>query len=62
MVGPHEPVQLALGAEHACALFGDRSVKCWGLNTNGELGLGDTVSRGGAPGTMGDQLPVVALW
>ena len=62
IVAPHDPIQLALGSEHACALFGDHSVKCWGKNDHGQLGLGDAVSRGGAPGAMGDALPIVALW
>jgi alpha-tubulin suppressor-like RCC1 family protein len=46
----------------ACAILDTREVKCWGNNANGELGLGDTETRGAAPGTMGDTLPVVALW
>jgi hypothetical protein len=37
-------------------------VKCWGANAAGELGVEDTRPRGGAPGEMGDALPVVALW
>lgn len=32
-----------------------------GLNDYGELGLGDEVSRGSAPGQMGDDLPPVDL-
>lgn len=59
--GPHEPLQLALGSEHACALFGDHSVKCWGKNDHGQLGLGDTLDRGTSPETMGAALPAVDL-
>jgi alpha-tubulin suppressor-like RCC1 family protein len=59
--GAHDVVQVALGADHACALFGDHSVKCWGRNDHGQLGLGDTLDRGGAPGTMGAALPTVDL-
>src|SRR5689334_7622673 len=44
-----------------CALLSDGSVKCWGSNIFGELGLGDTQSRGDAPGEMGDALPAVDL-
>jgi len=44
-----------------CALFGDGSVKCWGGNTNGELGLGDNLHRGDGPGEMGDALPAADL-
>lgn len=32
-----------------------------GQNNGGQLGLGDTVFRGGTPATMGDNLPAVDL-
>jgi len=35
------------------------SVKCWGENYHGELGLGDTLLRGDTPGEMGDALPAI---
>ncbi|OJT19907.1 hypothetical protein BO221_32385 [Archangium sp. Cb G35] len=46
---------------NACATLDDGSVKCWGNNENGHLGLGDKAHRGDAPGEMGDALPAVAL-
>jgi alpha-tubulin suppressor-like RCC1 family protein len=46
---------------HFCALLNDHSVKCWGYNADGALGVGDNVNRGGAPGQMGDNLPAVNL-
>jgi alpha-tubulin suppressor-like RCC1 family protein len=52
---------IAIGQVHACALLDDGTVKCWGSNMYGELGLGDTEDRGDEPGEMGDALPVVAL-
>ena len=36
-------------------------MKCWGTNTNGQLGLGDTNHRGDQTGEMGDALPAVDL-
>ena len=37
--------QLAAGGEFGCALLSDGSVKCWGGNSNGELGDATTTDR-----------------
>lgn len=37
------------------------TLKCWGGNERGSLGLGDTLDRGVSVGDMGDNLPPVAL-
>ena len=58
--GPTGP-ELTAGGAHTCARFDDGSVKCWGANTFGQLGLGDTQSRGDGPGEMGATLPAVDL-
>lgn len=49
------------GGERTCAILDDGSLKCWGDNQGGQLGLGDTAPRGGAPSQMGDDLPAVSL-
>lgn len=35
-------VAVSLGDVSSCALFADGSVKCWGRNSSGQLGTGDT--------------------
>lgn len=49
------------GGDYTCALLDDGTVKCWGFNAYGQLGLGDAISRGDAPGELGDQLPALSL-
>jgi alpha-tubulin suppressor-like RCC1 family protein len=49
------------GLEHTCAILEDGGVKCWGLNTWGQLGVGDTANRGDGVAAMGDGLPIVDL-
>jgi len=35
-------VDLACGAEHTCVVFSDGNMQCWGVNWEGQLGLGHT--------------------
>jgi alpha-tubulin suppressor-like RCC1 family protein len=52
---------ITAGYQFTCAVLSDNSVKCWGHNLLGELGLGDAENRGDGPGEMGDNLPAVLL-
>lgn len=52
---------VSAGGSHTCAVLDDSSLKCFGGNGNGQLGLGDAAARGDDAGEMGDALPVVDL-
>ena len=57
-------VEVAAGSYHTCARLqngAEQALKCWGYNDYGQLGLGDTTSRGSLGGQMGDSLPAVQL-
>jgi alpha-tubulin suppressor-like RCC1 family protein len=57
----HSVKQLAGEAQAFCAILDDDRVKCWGNNSSGQLGQGDTLTRGSDPLMMGDGLPYVDL-
>jgi alpha-tubulin suppressor-like RCC1 family protein len=52
---------IAVGRYHSCVLLDNASVKCWGLNNYGQLGIDNTTNMGDGSGEMGDNLPVVDL-
>ena len=53
---------VAVSPDHVCViLLPNNRIKCWGSNGSGQLGLGDTLTRGRSSGTMGDNLPYVDL-
>lgn len=60
-LGSSAPIQVTAGDRFSCALLYDGSVKCWGENGSGQLGLGDTDNRGDGTNEMGLDLPVVDL-
>jgi len=53
--------QLALGKEHSCALLASNKIVCWGKNTFGQLGRGNSSAAGIIPTQMGNGLVEVDL-
>lgn len=54
--GDLEVEQLAVGSSFSCALTSEKSIKCWGLNLSGQLGLGHRMNIGTNPAEMGNAL------
>jgi alpha-tubulin suppressor-like RCC1 family protein len=56
-------VSVSAGGRHTCALLDDNTVKCWGNNDLGSLGIGPSAKAevGTTPGDMGDNLAVTPL-
>jgi alpha-tubulin suppressor-like RCC1 family protein len=55
------PVQVSVGAHGACAVFASRTIRCWGLNTSGQAGIGTTAYDPGARPNQMSVLPAVSL-
>jgi alpha-tubulin suppressor-like RCC1 family protein len=58
---------VGVGAFHNCALLNTREIRCWGMNSDGQLGLGYSSPRpygfvGGSPDTVPGKLPAVQVF
>ena len=60
-LGRLKATSVDLGVSHSCAIREDESLKCWGENTTGQLGLGDDFSRGIGSWEMLAQFTTVSL-
>jgi alpha-tubulin suppressor-like RCC1 family protein len=59
VAGPASEVRA--GAGHNCVLKQSGVIVCWGLNSDGQLGIGSTMTVGTSPSQMGDALAEVDL-
>jgi alpha-tubulin suppressor-like RCC1 family protein len=55
-LGGESAIAIAAGANHSCALTAIGAVRCWGLNSSGQLGYGNTLNIGDDE-TPGSVLP-----
>ena len=58
VVGMTGAVVVSGGYEHACALLGDHTMRCWGRNVDGQLGDGTRAPLDCVPGSCGSSTPV----
>ena len=52
-------IQVTAGDYTTCAWVKNDVAKCWGLNASGQLGQGDTTTRGIVAGQLGSALPAI---
>lgn len=52
---------VSVGFFHTCAILDNDTLKCWGRNDYGQLGIGNFNHKGMSESDMGDALPGVAL-
>lgn len=57
----NEPVAVAAGEGHSCALTASGDIMCWGLNLYGQLGDGTTEERAGVVSAIDPAGPAIAL-
>ena len=53
--------QIAAGWYHTCVVLDDGSMTCWGENSNGQLGMGNTTDLGQESDQVGDSVSYVPL-
>lgn len=55
------PISLHTGLSHVCVILNDNSMKCWGENGSGRLGLGHLNNIGNGANEMWEYLPFTNL-
>ena len=52
---------ITTGNSHTCAILSNDKIKCWGYNSYGQLGQGNTHDQGDEAGEMGEELAETLL-
>jgi hypothetical protein len=52
---------VSVGLTHSCAVLDNATIKCWGENTSGILGIGHSNHLGNDAHEMGKYLPSISL-
>ncbi len=60
-IGADKAVQISAGGYHVCIVTNKGDVKCWGENSESQLGLGHQSNIGDGPNEMGANLKTVNL-
>jgi alpha-tubulin suppressor-like RCC1 family protein len=60
---PGTALSVAAGGSHTCALLTNRQISCWGLNNDGQIGLGTNIDQlvPGAPVRLPRNEPAAAI-
>lgn len=56
-----EAVAVTAGLRHTAAIMDDGTVRSWGYNEKGQLGVGNTFNVGDQSDEMGDDMTVTSL-
>ncbi|CAN0462576.1 unnamed protein product, partial [Hapterophycus canaliculatus] len=56
-----QAVDVTAGLRHTAAIMDDGTVRSWGYNRKGQLGVGTTLDVGDEPGEMGDFMSITPL-
>lgn len=56
-----QAVEVTAGLRHTAAILDDGTIRGWGYNAKGQLGVGTTLNVGDGPGEMGDNMVVTDI-
>ena len=60
-LGDYKAVDIEAGSHHTCAILENGAAKCWGQNSQYQLGLENTTDMGSSTNTIGNKMSFLAL-